>query len=140
MRYSHKQIITLFVLIVFSLMGAGLYYIKLVSTDIRIVENSSIEYYLLVPDILKEIPLEQTDQLMGYHYTSADANNPAIISVEFITQHFAGATTEKLVSYFDGLGFEINNNVYRKNNIEISITHSPSELGAVLMNVSLVEY
>jgi len=105
MRYSYKQIITLFVLIIFLLIGACLYYIKLLSTDIRIVENSSIEYYLLVPDILKEIPLEQTDQLMSYHYTSADSNNPAIVTVEFITQHFAGATTEKLVSYFDGLGF-----------------------------------
>jgi hypothetical protein len=140
MRYSNNQTITLFVLIGSLLIGAGLYYIKLVSTDIRITGNSSIEYYFLVPDILKEIPLEQTDQLMGYHYTPAADNNTAIVSVEFITQHFAGATTEKLVSYFDGQGFEINNNVYRKDNIEISITHSPSELGAVLMNVSLVEY
>ena len=140
MRYSNNQTITLFVLSCFLLIGAGFYYIKLVSSDIRIIGNSSIEYYLLVPDILKDIPLEQTDQLMGYHYTPADDNNPAIVSVEFITQNFAGSATEKLVHYFDGIGLKNSNNVYRKDNVEISITHSPSELGAVLMNVSLSNY
>lgn len=139
MRYSNKQYVILFVLIGFLLIGAGFYYIKLVSTDIRIVGNSSIEYYILVPDILKQIPLEHTDQIMDYSYTSANGNKPSIISVEFITQRFAGAATERLVRYFDGLGFESNNNVYRKDNIVISITHSPSELGAVLMKVSLIE-
>lgn len=140
MRYSYQQILTLFVLIVFLLIGIGLYYIKLVSTDIRITGNSGIEYLLLVPDILKEIPLDQTDQLMGYYYTSAEDNNPAIVSVKFVTQNFAGTATEKLVRYFDGIGFKNSNSVYRKDYIEISITHSPSELGAVLMNVSLIEY
>ncbi len=139
MRYVNKQAITIVALLVLLVAGSGYYYFRLVTTDSPYIVNNSMEYYLLVPTVLKQLPLDSMDQVMRYSYTAADADKPAVVSVEFVTHLFAGTAYEKMVNYFDGLGFDHTQGDLSQGNIKVLITHTGSELGAVLMKVEILE-
>ena len=85
MRYLNIKATNLLILTCLLLTAAGIYCIKLVFSESLYIENNIIEYYLLVPAIIKDIPLEQTDHVMRYYYSAADGNKPAIASVKFTT-------------------------------------------------------
>jgi hypothetical protein len=122
------------------LIAAGVYYAKLVFSESLYIEKNSIEYYFLVPAIIKDIPLDSTDEVVSYYYSAADGNKPAVASVEFTTPKSANEVDDSIVSYFKGLGFVGSNNAYKKDSNEISITHSTSDAGEVLINVAVLEH
>lgn len=140
MRYLSNNATYIFVIIGSLILSAGIYYTNLVFSDSRYIEKNSIEYLLLVPSILKELPLKPTDQVRNYYYSSADGNKPAVVSVEFTTPKYSGETHTKILNYFDELGFKHNNNLYKKKNMEVSITHSTREGNTILVNVAIFEY
>ena len=122
------------------MLSAGAFYIKLVFSDSRYIEKNSIEYFILVPAILKDIHLEESDQVTYYYYSSAEGNKPVINAVEFTTIKMPDVLVKKLMRYFNGLGFENYNDSYKKDNIEVSITHTKVEGDTTLVNVTLLEY
>ena len=140
MQYLNNKAVYLFMLIGALMLSAGAYYIKLIFSDSRYIEENSIEYIILVPAILKEIPLEESNQVKNYYYSSADGNKPVINAVEFTTLKTSDEIVKKLMNYFNGLGFENYNDSYKKDNMEISITHSKGDGDVILVNVTLLEY
>ena len=136
-----KNIKIYFILLLSSLIfSAAVYYFKAALADGRYIEPGSIEYYVLVPAVIKQLPLDPADQIVSYYYSSADGDNPAVVSVAFSTVKPIGRFYEALVDYFDTLGFQNVDAGYKKDAMEISITHSVGDDDAIIINVALLEY
>lgn len=119
---------------------SGAYYVSTLFTGARTIEHNSISYFVLVPAILKDLPHDSTDQVINYNYRSAEGKDPAIISVTYQTEKFAGRAYDKLVDYFDESGFVYADNIYKKDNLEVVIAHEATADQRELISVTLLEH
>jgi hypothetical protein len=122
------------------ILASAAYYVTTLFTGARTIENNSISYFVLVPAILKDLPHDSTDQVIGYYYRPAEGNEPATVSVKYQTERFAGKTYERLVDYFDDSGFVSADNVYMKDNIELVISHEATADQFEIISVTLLEH
>ncbi len=97
-------------------------------------KKGSLEYYLLTPEIIKELPLKQLTDAK-YYYSSADGNKPAINTIEF-----SGTISDSILSdYFSSNQYEIiENGSYKKGSQEVTVEYVKDD--EKRMRITIFEY
>jgi len=71
------------------------------------IRKNSIEYFVLVPAIVKELPIEQWGKLIRYHHSNVDGTQSALNGVVFSVKQYPNKTLDKIKKYFISKQFKM---------------------------------
>jgi hypothetical protein len=118
----------------------GLYYVKLSVSESLWYSENSIEYLLLTPDILKNLPVEKIGMVKHYYYSAADGSKPLINAIEMESEKNRDFIETTVAGYLGENGFTGDNpNIFVKDKQQITLGTEKSESNSWFVNITLLE-
>jgi len=140
MKSSTKISLTLFLIPVLTCLGIGMYYMKLSLSENMEFERNSIEYRLLTPNILKDIPTEDIGKVSRYYYSAAEGDKPLINAVELVSGKEKERLENIIMRYFLHKQFIINKHgKIVKDDEEITLTFEKNDSNEWVIRITLAE-
>lgn len=127
------------ILIILAIFITALAYLALlVFSESVTYSKSSVEYYLLTPQVLKGLPLEEVETA-EYYYSAADGNKPTINSIELSLDGEKQQINNKLSGFFTANNYTISDDgFYKKGATEVSVEYQEED--GVRVKVTVFEY
>lgn len=140
MRTVNKRVIFLALLFAFAAAGLAAYYLKLSLGESLSFGKDSIEYRLLTPQDLKQLPIASLGNLDHFYYSAADGNKPLINAVEIISSLDTQQRQRILREYFISRGYKENaKGEFKKETTTASAMVSQEAAGAWRVIITLEE-
>lgn len=128
--------IFLFVVVVIAVLA---YLASIIFCESVTYQKGSLEYYLLTPQIIKELPIQRLNNA-DYFYSSADGSKPSISSVEFFYKTTGKEISDILSNYFIMNKYlQLKNGSYKKDFQEITVEYK-KEKGKTTAKIIVLEY
>lgn len=92
-----KKVIAGIFLFLVTTLAVLAYFLSIILREGTEYERLSVEYYLLTPGIIKELPFEGLEDA-NYYYSTADGNKPVVNAIEFTEKKPANVIANYLIA------------------------------------------
>jgi hypothetical protein len=138
--FANRKIVISLVLAFIVIVSVVIYCISAVLSDDRTYSKLSLDYLILTPDIIKDLPLELPDEA-EYTYSAADGPKPAISIIEYTTEGDQDHLTAAIGKYLQHQGLtEQSPGMYTGNAQEVVVRLSAKETSSIRIHIEVLDY